>query len=235
MANYIGAMIWAASAKDILLNEKVWLRLWQGLLVTIQISFIAIAISLVLGILLGILMTSQNRAIKIITKILLEIVRIVPILVWLFVFFFGITKALNIHIDAFLISIIVFSIWGTFETGDIVRAAITSIPTIQTESGKSIALTENQVKFYIILPQAAKRMIPSLINLSTRMIKTSSLVSLIGVIEFVKVGQQLTEVLSMQNSDAAFWIYAILFIGFFVICYPLSLLSRYLEKKWNVE
>ena len=220
---------------EVLFQGKVILRLLKGMLVTVQISFSAILISSVLGIALGILMTSKNRVIKIITKVILETVRIIPILVWLFVFFFGITKVLDIHIDAMIVSLMVFSLWGTFEIGDIVRSSITSIPKIQTESGKAIALTSLQIKWYIILPQAAKRMIPAIINLSTRMIKTSSLISLIGVIEFVKVGQQIIEVTAMQNPNSAFWIYAFLFIGFFLLCYPLSLLASHLEKKWNVS
>lgn len=220
---------------EVLFQGKVILRLLKGMLVTVQISFSAILISSVLGIALGILMTSKNRVIKIITKVILETVRIIPILVWLFVFFFGITKVLDIHIDAMIVSLMVFSLWGTFEIGDIVRSSIMSIPKIQTESGKAIALTSLQIKWYIILPQAAKRMIPAIINLSTRMIKTSSLISLIGVIEFVKVGQQIIEVTAMQNPNSAFWIYAFLFIGFFLLCYPLSLLASHLEKKWNVS
>jgi len=217
-----------------LLQGKIIQRIFSGVLITLEISAVSIIISLILGIAIGIAISGNNKIINGIYRIYLEAVRIIPLLVWLFVFFFGVTKALNIHIDGLIVSVIVFCIWGTAEAADIVRASILSIPVSQTENGKAIALTNLQIKLYIIFPQAVKRMIPSIINLSTRMIKTTTLVSQIGVIEAVKVGQQVIEVTGMTNPSSAFWVYGLLFLIFFAICYPLSLLSRNLERRWGV-
>ena len=217
-----------------LLQGKIIQRILSGVLITLEISAVSIAISLLLGIAIGIAISGNNKIINGVYRVYLETVRIIPLLVWLFIFFFGVTKALNIHIDGLVVSIIVFSIWGTAETADIVRASILSIPISQTENGKAVALTNFQIKLYIIFPQAVKRMIPSIINLSTRMIKTTTLVSQIGVIEAVKVGQQVIEVTGMTNPSSAFWVYGLLFFIFFAVCYPLSLLSRNLEKRWAV-
>jgi len=76
-------------------------------------------------------------------------------------------------------------------------------------------------------------MLPGAINLATRMVKTTSLVVLIGVIEVVKIGQQVIEVSRFKVPTASFWVYGFIFILYFIICYPLSILSKKLEAKWN--
>lgn len=208
-------------------------RLFGGLWVTARIALISIAVSSILGVIFGILMTSNNKLIRFILRIYLEAVRIIPILVWLFLFYFGLTKVLNIHLDGELVSILVFILWGTAEMGDIVRGAITSLPKHQKESGKALGLTDVQIYFYIIIPQALRRLIPAAINLATRMIKTTSLVVLIGVVEVLKVGQQIIEASIIKNPSASFWVYGFIFFLYFIICYPISLFSKTLEKKWQ--
>lgn len=207
-------------------------RLLTGLGITVRIALLSILISSVLGIAFGIVMTSKNKIIYILSKIYLDTIRIIPILVWLFLFYFGVTKALNIHLDGEIVSILVFSLWGIAEMGDIVRGAVTSLPAHQKESGKAIGLTTLQLYYYVIIPQAVRRLLPAAINLATRMVKTTSLVVLIGVIEVVKVGQQIIEASILHTPSASFWVYAFIFFLYFIICYPISLCSKKLEEKW---
>lgn len=210
-----------------------FIRLLEGLGVTIRIALIAIAISIVLGILLGVVMTSKNKIIQAICRIYLEAIRIIPQLVWLFIVYFGVAKAMGVHISGVFASIIVFSLWGTAEMGDIVRGALISIPKHQYESGAALGLTRWQIFRYIIIPQTLRRLIPNAINLATRMIKTTSLVALIGVVEVLKVGKQIIDANRFDVPSAALWIYGVVFVIYFIICYPVSLLSKQLEKKWN--
>lgn len=218
---------------DVLFRGNNIERLFQGLLVTCKIAFISVIIACILGIIFGVIMTSKNKVIKVISRIYLEAVRIIPILVWLFIVYFGAAKWLNTHLDAVFVSILVFVIWGTAEMGDLVRGAITSIEKHQTESALALGLSKIQVFRYILIPQSLKRVTPGAINLFTRMVKTSSLVVLIGVIEVIKVGQQIIENSILEFPKASFWIYGVIFILYFIICYPLSLLSKYLEKIWE--
>lgn len=215
-------------------NVNNFSRLLEGLLVTARIAFISVVISTILGIVFGIVMTSKNKVIKIVSTIYLETIRIIPILVWLFIVYFGVATAMNIHLEGEFVATLVFSIWGIAEMGDLVRGAITSIPKHQEESARSIGLNKLQIYRYILIPQAIRRIIPGAINLSTRMIKTTSLVILIGVVEVVKVGQQIIERAILKDPTASFWIYGIIFIMYFILCYPLSLISKSLEKKWQV-
>lgn len=208
-------------------------RLLQGLLVTARIAIIAVVLSIVIGIIVGVIMTSKNKVIKLLTYLYLEIVRIIPILVLLFIMYFGVSKALNVHLDGEFVSIVVFTFWGAAEMGDIVRGALTSIPKHQEESARSLGLSKIQIYRYILIPQAVRRMLPGAINLCTRIIKTTSLLILVGVVEVIKVGQQIIERSILQEPKASFWIYGLIFILYFILCYPLSLISRKLEKKWE--
>jgi polar amino acid transport system permease protein len=208
-------------------------RLFDGLLVTAKIAFISIVIGSFLGIVLGVIWTSKSKWIRSVCRIYLEVFRIIPILVWLFIMYFGVTTALNLHISGEITSIIVFTLWGAAEMGDIVRGALESLPKHQIESGKAIGLSFLGLYRYILIPQAIRRMLPGAINLATRMVKTTSLVVLIGVIDVIKVGQQIIELSRLEVPTASFWVYGFIFILYFIICYPLSMLSKRLENKWN--
>ena len=188
-------------------------------------------ISIPLGILVGILMTFKNPILKAVLRVYLEIIRIMPQLVLLFIVFFGSTRALGIDISAELSAIIVFSLWGTAEMGDLVRGAIISIPKHQYESSEALGLSKKQTFIYIIIPQTIKRLIPLSINLITRMIKTTSLVLMIGVVEVIKVAQQITEANRNSSPNAAFGVYLVVFMMYFIACTPISMLARYLEKR----
>lgn len=208
-------------------------RLMEGLWITIRISLIAVAFSIVLGILLGMLMTVKNPITKVLTKIFLEFMRIMPQLVLLFLVFFGLAKHLGINLSGEVSAIIVFALWGTAEMGDLVRGSLISIPKHQYESGAAVGLTKWQAYCYIIIPQILTRLLPPAINLTTRMIKTTSLVALIGVVEVLKVAQQIIEANRYTVPDSALWIYGTIFFLYFFACWPISLVAKRLEKKWK--
>ncbi len=218
---------------SVLFQGRNFVRLIEGLLITLRISFISVGISIFLGVLLGMLMSIKNPVIKAITRVYLEAVRIMPQLVLLFLVYFGVTKAFKVHLSGEVSAIIVFSIWGTAEMGDLVRGALASIPKHQYESGMAVGLTKLQIYLYIIIPQTIRHLIPLAINLITRMIKTTSLIALIGVVEVVKVGQQIIEAARLTEPSAALWIYGTIFLLYFLVCYPISLLSAKLEKIWQ--
>lgn len=218
---------------EILLKGNNMLRLLQGLWVALRISLISVVISIVLGILVGMLMTSKNKVIQVITRVYLEIVRMMPQLVLLFIVYFGATKAMGINLSAEVAAIIVFVFWGVAEMADLVRGSLISIPKIQYESSESLGLSRGQTYRYVIIPQIIRRLIPLSINLITRMIKTTSLVMMIGIVEVLKVGQQIIEANRKTSPNAAFSIFATILLLYFIACWPISCLSKYLEKRWE--
>ncbi len=218
---------------DVLFKGTNMERIIEGLWVSVRISLIAVVISIVLGLAVGALMTRENIVIKAVTRAYLEVVRFMPQMVLLFIVFFGSTRVFGWNIEAEIASIIVFSFWGTAEMADLVRGALISIPKHQYESAEALGMSDAQTYFYIIIPQAVRRLIPLSINLITRMIKTTSLVMMIGVVEVLKVGQQIIEANRKSSPNAAFGIYAVVFLMYFVACWPISMFSKYLERKWN--
>ena len=216
---------------SVLFQGKNFMRLVEGLFITLKISFIAVIISIFFGVLLGMVMNIENPVTKAITRIYLEFIRIMPQLVLLFLVYFGLTKAFGINLSGEVAAIFVFALWGTAEMGDLVRGALQSIPKHQYESGKAIGLTKLQIYLFIIVPQTIRRLLPLAINLVTRMIKTTSLVVLIGVVEVVKVGKQIIDASRYTASDSALWVYGAIFLMYFVICFPFSRLSAFLGKK----
>ena len=207
-------------------------RLLGGLGVTLGLSLVSVALSVALGLVVGVLMTRKNPVIRALMRLWLETVRIVPQLVLLFLVYFGMAKAFNLQMSGETAAVIVFTFWGAGEMGDLVRGAITSIPSHQRESGAALGLTQGQVWRFVLLPQAARRLVPQAINLATRMIKTTSLVMLIGVVEVLKVGSQIIDAARYDAPQGAVWVYGAVFLLYFLACWPISLLARHLEKRW---
>ena len=218
---------------EVLLKGQNFVRLLTGLGAALRISLIAVLISIPLGILLGVLMTWKHPVVKAILRIYLEIVRIMPQMVLLFLVFFGTTRAFGWDLSGENASIIVFSFWGTAEMSDLVRGALISIPVHQYESSEALGMSKAQTYWYIIIPQTLRRLIPLSINLITRMIKTTSLILMIGVVEILKVAQQIIEANRMSSPNAAFGIYLVVFFLYFIACWPISMFAKYLERRWR--
>ena len=220
-----------STAFSVLFKGKNFPRLMGGLWVTIWIAAVSVLLSILLGFVFGIILTRKNRIIKVICNIYLEFMRIMPQMVLLFLAYFGITHAFGLSISGEAASIIVFTLWGTAEMGDLVRGSLESIPRHQYESGRAIGLTEKQIFFYIIIPQTIRRLVPLSMNLITRMIKTTSLVVFVGVIEVVKIGQQIIEANRLTIPTAAIAVYGVIFMMYFIVCWPLSLAADRIEKR----
>ena len=112
---------------DVLFKGINMQRLLGGLWISLRISLIAVAFSIVLGLIVGVLMAGDNPVIKSVTRVYLEIVRVMPQMVLLFIVFFGTTRVFGWNIEAEIASIIVFTFWGTAEMADLVRGALISI------------------------------------------------------------------------------------------------------------
>ena len=206
-------------------------RLLGGLWVTLRLALITIGLSCLFGLLFGLLMLYKKRMAKAFCRVWLEIVRFMPQLVLLYIVYFGFARLFGWDLDGETSAVIVFTFWGTAEMGDLIRGALTSIPLHQTESAAALGLTKGQVYLYVLIPQTLRRLLPQAINLSTRIIKTTALVKMINVTEVLKVGQQIIGQFYRQP-DAAFWVYFVIFLLYFLVCWPFSLLAKQLEKRW---
>ena len=217
---------------EILFQPGVFPRLFMGLWVTVWIAGISVILSIPVGLLVGWLMTVRNGLVRAVMRIYLDFIRIMPQLALLFIAFYGFARAFDWNLDATGACVLVFVLWGGAELGDLVRGALESIPRSQYESAYVLGLSSWQTFRRIILPQALRRMLPASVNLATRIVKTTSLAALLGVIEVIKVGQQIIDVNRFAYPQATLWIYGVIFFMYFFICWPLSLVARHLEKRW---
>ena len=184
-------------AFSVLFMGNNFLRLLGGLVVTIKIAAVSIILSLFLGIIFGLVMTVKFKPLKIICHIYLEIMRIMSQMVLLFLAYYGLTRASGLSLTGEAASVLVFTLWGTAEMGDLVRGALKSMSRHQYESARAVGLTEKQIFIYVIMPQTVRRLVPLSMNLITRMIKTTSLVVFVGVIDCVLY--QIAYARSMRN------------------------------------
>ncbi|MFR9702921.1 amino acid ABC transporter permease [Aeromonas sanarellii] len=195
---------------------------------TLAISLLAILFATLGGVGYGVLAQQGGRLTRGVLRVYLELFRVVPVLVWLYLFFFGLPIFFGLDIPAFWCAVLVLSLWGASEVGEVVRGGLKSLSRGQQEAGLALGLSRWQLYRHVLLPQALQRLTPPTINIHTRIIKTSSLAVLIGVVEVIKVGQQIIE-----RTYGSLLIYGLLFLFFFLVCYPLSLVSRRLEQQWG--
>ena len=207
------------SGAEILLEPGVFPRLLQGLWVTVWIAGVSVGLSVPVGLVVGWLMTMKNPVIRVLTRIYLDFIRIMPQLALLFIAFYGFARAWNWNLDATGACVFVF--------------ALESIPKAQYESAYVLGLSGWQTFVKVILPQALRRLLPASVNLATRIVKTTSLAVLLGVVEVIKVGQQIIDANRFQYPTGTLWIYGVIFFMYFIVCWPLSIVARRLEKRWS--
>lgn len=205
---------------------KNWSFLATGLQATIEIFVVSMVAGTVLGVLMGVLRTSRVFFIQITTRAFVEVFRGLPTLIAMFFVYFAAPILFRIEIPGFLAAVIGLTLWELSEIAEIMRGAIQSIPKGQVEAGKAMALNKAQVLIYILIPQAVRRMLPPLIGVYTRLVKGTALASLVGVNDLVMAGKMVVE-----RTLEPLEVYVFVMAVFFIINYPLSILSRRLEKK----
>lgn len=197
---------------------------------TLQLSASCIVIALVVGVIAGVMQTSKKVVIYSLARGYAELFRGLPIVITLFMVFF-ILPEVGIRVNSYISAMIALSLWSSANISVAVRGAIQSIPPTQVEASLSLGLSQFQTMRYVILPQAFRRMLPSIIGLLSNLIQSTSLSILIGNVDFLKSAQLIIErVEILQGVAMAFQMYTVVLVVYFIICYPLALLSRRMEK-----
>lgn len=197
--------------------------LGEGLLVTLEVSGLVVALALVCGVVLGAGVTYGAWFIAWPIRLFSDIIRGIPILVLIFFIYYGL-PAVHVNLGSFTAAVFALTVFSTAQVIEIVRGALQSIHHGQMEAGKAIGLTFSQRMAYVILPQAMRRFLPPWLNSVVDAVKGSALVSLIGIsdlmLEIQKVAGRTYEALPVYIVGA---------LIYFAINYALSTLSRRLE------
>ncbi|OIQ74451.1 inner membrane amino-acid ABC transporter permease protein YecS [mine drainage metagenome] len=196
----------------------------KGIGMTLELSFIGIAAGTFFGFVLGIGRASSNRWLAFIVGAYTDIFRGTPVLVQVFVVFFILPEA-GIELDSFSAGALALSNITACFISEIVASGIKAIPAGQIEAAASAGLTRLQQLRLIVLPQATRMIIPSLVGQFVLLVKDSSIVSAIGLLDLTRSGW-----IIVQSVPNGLLVFSVVGIGYFLICYPLLYLSRRLER-----
>lgn len=196
-----------------------------GLATTLEISILAFSMGLAIGALMLSLSLSPLRPVA---RAYIEPIRGTPLLVQLFVLYFGL-PSVGIKLDAFTASVLALGLNSGAYQAEIFRSAVKSIPDSQILSAESLGFSAPQIFRYVILPQALRISIPSLVNEFVTVIKESSLAAVIGIVELTRRGQYVA-----AYTYRAFEAYIIVALLYFAVCYAFSHGSRVIERRLRI-
>ena len=208
-----------------LLKESLPL-LGQGLVLTLQLSALSLAIAMVLGIGASLLGMSKHAPLRAINAVYVSIIRGTPLMVQGFFIYFGLTGVLGVRISAFAAGTIALSLNAGGYLSEIFRGGIQAVDPGQREAARSLGLSARQTTWRIIIPQAIRICIPSVVNQWCITIKDTSISSVIGLAELTKMGQQI-----IARTYQSFQVWIIVGVMYFAVIWLLTLAARYVERK----
>ncbi|WP_345941455.1 amino acid ABC transporter permease [Nesterenkonia sp. E16_10] len=205
--------------------DSFWPLLRGGLTGTIPLTLVSFTLGLVLALVLALMRISGNRLFSGIARAYISVIRGTPLLVQLFVIFYGL-PSVGLTIDPWPSAAIAFSMNVGGYAAEVIRAAILSVPKGQWEAGYTIGMSRNQALRRLILPQAARVSVPPLSNTFISLVKDTSLASLILVTELFRVAQEIA-----AFSQEFMLIYVEAAMIYWVFCLVLSTVQDRLERR----
>ncbi|WP_026567636.1 amino acid ABC transporter permease [Bacillus sp. UNC41MFS5] len=204
--------------------------LLKGLQVTLYIFVIAIILGFLIGLLVALLRLAPNRILNWIAKVYVDAIRGTPFIVQLFFIYFGVNSLQLISLNSTTAGIVTVAINAGAYFAEIIRAGIQSIDKGQTEAARSIGFTGAQTMRYVVLPQAFRRMLPTITNQSIISLKDTSLLSVIGIADLTQQGQ-----IQASATFEAFKIWLAVGVIYFIIIYLLTILANFIERRIQVR
>lgn len=197
----------------------------RAALQTIELSLLSFISGFILATVIALLSMVHIKAFNIIAKIYVQVIRGTPLLMQVFFIFFALPQ-LGIRLSIFLSALLALTANTGAFMSEIIRSSIKSIPKGQWDAGNSLGLSRLQLISKVIIPQAIRIAIPPTIGYITALIKNTSVASTIGVLEATRAGRLVTE-------QTGLGLVSFFFVGviYFCICYPISKISKKLEKK----
>ena len=212
---------------DVGIVASQWDVILQGVLVTISLAFLAEVFGGLLGLFLALMKISRSRLLRFPAQVYIDIFRGTPLLVQITIIYFT-PSAIGIRPESlFFAGLVALTLNSAAYVAEIFRSGIQSIDKGQMEAGRASGLTYPQTMRYIIVPQAFRRVIPPLTNEFVMLIKDTSLVSVIGLVELLRAAQ---EIQSQTFNSSALTAAALIYLA---ICLPLIYLTNALERRLN--
>ena len=209
------------------LFKDLWQYLLNGMVWTLQLTAWGLLCGLPVGLVIGLMRVSPFRPLSMASMVYVEAIRGTPLLVQIFTLYF-VLPAFGITIPEYLAAVMALSINASAYIAEIFRAGIESIPKGQMEAARSLGFGYLPAMRLVILPQAMRRVVPPLTNEAIALLKDSSLVSLMGMTELTRTGQELA---SRLANPMTVWLAVAL--CYLLLTVPLTSIARVLEKRWS--
>ena len=209
-------------------SEKKVGPVLEGLWVTLKISFFAAILTFIIGIVVALMKLSSYQFLKDIATVYITIVRGTPLLVQIFLFYFIVANIFEL--DRFIAGVLALGIFFGAYMAEVLRGAIQSIDKGQLEAANSLGISKYQAMRYIILPQAFKRALPTLVGEMIALVKDSSLVSVISITDLTKVGREI-----VSNTFSPFETWIVVALVYLTITSTMSYMGHKLEKKMALK
>ncbi|MEN3317295.1 MAG: polar amino acid transport system permease protein [Mycobacterium sp.] len=200
--------------------------LWSGFLLTLVLSAVSIAGSTVLGVVVAALRTSRLPLIPGFARAYVELFRGSPIPITLLFVYFGAALYLGYSVNLFVAAAVGLSVYHSAFVAEIIRSGIEAVPAGQHEAAQILGLKPLQTFSWVVLPQTVKIALPPLVGQYISLVKDTSIASIIGLVELMKVGQSIVD----RTSDPVS-IYLIVAVFYFAICYPPSVWVTRRQRK----
>ena len=211
--------------------------LHEGLPGTLHVGAIAVVGSALVGVVFGTLLTIDFRPTRALIRLYIEVFRGLPILVTVFIVFFGLPAVSHtFEFSALNAAAIALVLWGSAQVAEATRGAVQSIPREQHEAAAALGFNWAERHAYVILPQALRRLLPPFVSLLVNIIQNTTLAGVIGGLEILQAGERQSERITAVppiglGQIHAFEIFAGVAALFFVISFPLTRLAAYLERR----
>ncbi|WP_214851434.1 amino acid ABC transporter permease [Exiguobacterium sp. s193] len=202
----------------------------EGLQVTLYIFIIAVIAGFLIGLIVALMRLSPLKILNGIAIIYIDVIRGTPFIVQLFFIYFGLNSLEWLSMDRMYAGILTVAINAGAYFAEIIRAGIQSIDKGQTEASRSLGMTGRQTMVQIILPQAFRRMLPTITNQSIISLKDTSLLSIIGIADLTQQGQ-----VQQATTFEPFIVWSVVGLMYFVIIYLLSMLAKFLERRFTLR
>lgn len=200
--------------------------LLKGLGLTLELSLISLVIAMIIGLISCLFGLSKSKILRAISKVYVAIIRGTPLLVQAFFIYFGVTQAFGFKMTAFAAGVISMSLNAGGYLSEIFRGGIQAVDEGQMEAARSLGLSKAKAMIKVVLPQAVRICIPSVVNQCCITIKDTSIICVIGLAELTWAGKQ---IIARTYQSFAVWI--MVGILYFIVIYILTIIARKLEKK----
>ncbi|WP_261664790.1 amino acid ABC transporter permease [Deinococcus sp. Marseille-Q6407] len=202
--------------------------LLQAAVLTIEVTAISLVAGTVLGTLLALARLSPIKPLSWLATAYIELIRGTPLLVQIFLIYFGLPQVTGVNMDPFPAGVLAFSLNSAAYVAEIMRSGIQGVPLGQTEASLSLGFSPRDTMRYIVLPQAFRRVLPPLVNEALNLLKNTSLLSSIALVELTRAGQ-----IVASRTYKPFEMYLAIALVYLAMTLVLSFLSTRLERRWG--